>query len=284
MSLMPRTEASRCGARGGAFPEQRRLRNIGLAALTVLELPHAEQIRVAEGAGYSHVGLRLVPVAGQPFLHAVDAADLERRLADSGIRVLDVEVSRLAPNTDVAASDPVLALAARLSASDILVPGADPDVARLTQRFGQLCDLAGGYGLAANLEPMPWVDAWDVARAMRVIDGAARANGALLVDAIHFFRANNRPADLQPVPKARLRYMQLCDAHPGVPADMQEIMRQARSDRLLPGEGALDLPGLLRALPAALPISLEIPMARPMPPFERARAALERTRNLLAAV
>jgi len=260
------------------------LRKFGLAALTVLELPHAEQIRVAASAGYSHVGLRLVPVAGQPFLHPVDAADLERRLADSGIKVLDVEVFRLSPDTEVTAFESALALAARLHASDILVHGADPDVARLTQRFGELCDLAGRYGLAANLEPMPWVDAWDVARAMRIIEGAARENGALLVDAIHFYRANNRPADLKAVPKSRLRYLQLCDALPGVPADMQEIIRQARSDRLFPGEGDLDLRGLLRALPADLPISLEIPTARPMPPYERARTALEKTRDLLATV
>jgi len=86
------------------------------------------------------------------------------------------------------------------------------------------------------------------------------------------------------VPKSRLRYLQLCDALPGVPADMQEIIRQARSDRLFPGEGGLDLRGLLRALPADLPISLEIPMARPMPPYERARTALEKTRDLLATV
>ena len=79
---------------------------------------------------------------------------------------------------------------------------------------------------------------------------------------------------------AALRYMQLCDAKPGRPADMQEIIRQARGDRLLPGEGALDLRGLLRALPADLPISVEIPCAQPMPPLERARKALQATWRL----
>ena len=39
------------------------MRKIGLAALTVLELPHHEQVSVAAQAGYTHVGLRLVPVA-----------------------------------------------------------------------------------------------------------------------------------------------------------------------------------------------------------------------------
>jgi sugar phosphate isomerase/epimerase len=62
---------------------------------------------------------------------------------------------------------------------------------------------------------------------------------------------------------------------------MQEIIRQARSDRLMPGEGALDLPGLLRALPADLPLSLEIPYAKPMPPLERARRAREATLQVL---
>jgi len=107
------------------------------------------------------------------------------------------------------------------------------------------------------------------------------ANGALLVDAIHFFRGGNRPQDLARVPRERLRYMQFCDARPEVPTDMQEMIRQARGDRLFPGDGGLDLVGLLRALPADLPISLEIPHAKPMPALERVRRALAATRAVL---
>ena len=66
-------------------------RAIGLAALTVLELPHEEQVSVAAQAGYSHVGLRLVPVAGQPYNHPFDVVQVEKRLADTGVSVLDVE-------------------------------------------------------------------------------------------------------------------------------------------------------------------------------------------------
>ena len=64
---------------------------------------------------------------------------------------------------------------------------------------------------------------------------------------------------------------------------MQEIIRQARSDRLFPGEGGLDLTGLLRTLPAGLPLSLEIPYAKPMPALERARRALAATKAMLHA-
>ncbi len=128
---------------------------------------------------------------------------------------------------------------------------------------------------------MPWVDVSNIAKAMRILDGAARPNGGLLVDAIHFFRAGDSPQALAKVPRRFLRYMQLCDARPERPADMQEIIRQARSDRLFPGEGGLDLKGLLGALPAGIPISLEIPVAKKIEPLERARRALAATNAIL---
>jgi len=256
-------------------------RAIGLAALTVLELPHHEQVSAAAQAGYSHVGLRLVPVAGQPYNHPFDVAEVEKRLADTGVSVLDVEVFRLAPQTNTKEFEPAMATAQRLGATELLVHGADPDEARLIESFGRLCDLATRYGLNANLEPMPWVEVSSAAKALRVLEGAGRANSGLLVDAIHFFRAGDSPQALTKVAPKFLRYMQLCDARAERPTDVQEIIRQARSDRLFPGEGELDLKGLLRALPADLPISLEIPVARKIEPFERARLALEATRKFL---
>jgi sugar phosphate isomerase/epimerase len=252
-------------------------RAIGLAALTVLELAPPGQVAVAAQAGYTHVGLRLIPVAGQT-LPSFDPRELERRLADTGIRVLDLEVFRLAPETRVADFEPVIAAGARLGASELLVHGADADEARLAESFAQLCDLAAGYGLSANLEPMPWVEISTVARAKRLLAAAAKSNAALLVDPIHFFRADNCIEELEGV---RANYVQLCDAPAARPADMQEIIRQARADRLFPGEGGLDLRALMAALPAGLPISLEVPCARPMSPLERAQRALAATNRLL---
>jgi sugar phosphate isomerase/epimerase len=256
-------------------------RSLGLAALTVLELPHHEQVSLAAQAGYSHVGLRLVPLAGQPYQHPVDIAAIKARLADTGVRVLDVEVFRLTPQTVVGEFEPALAAAAEVGAEHILVHGADPDGARLAESFGRLCDLAARYGLVANLEPMPWVDVANVAKALAVLRAAARANSGLLVDAIHFFRAGERIEALASVPPEYLHYAQFCDARRERPTEMQELIRQARGDRLMPGEGGLDLGGLLRALPADLPLSLEIPYACALPALERARRAREATLRLL---
>lgn len=254
-------------------------RKIGLAALTVLELSPQEQISVAAQAGYDFVGLRLIPVSGQPHQHALDVAAIERRLSGTGMKVLDVEVFRLDPETEVADYEPMLAIAARLRASDLLVHGADPDRSRLADNWGRLCELAERYGLAANMEPMPWVEISTIAKANRILQLAPRDNAAVLPDAIHFFREANR---LEELATTKLRYVQFCDARRGKPASMDEIRRQAREDRLMPGEGGLDLAGLLAALPPDVPLCLEIPYARPMPPLQRAQLALAKTRSFLA--
>jgi sugar phosphate isomerase/epimerase len=249
-------------------------RRIGLAALTCIELAPPDLVSAAAGAGYDCVGLRLIGVAGQT-LPSFAQRDLERRLADTGLKVLDVEIFRLSEGTDVQDFEPTMAIAARLRATEILVHGADPDEHRLMESFSRLCHLAGKYGLHANLEPMPWVDISTVAKAKRILKGT---NGALLVDALHFYRADNTLEELKDAP---LRYMQLCDGHPGRPTEVQELIRQARGDRLFPGEGALDLRGLMRALPADLPISLEVPIARKIEPFERAKQAFSCTKQFL---
>jgi sugar phosphate isomerase/epimerase len=253
------------------------VRAIGLAALTVLELPAHEQVSVAAQAGYSHVGLRLVPVANQ-VLPALDEREVERRLAATGVRVLDVEVFRLTPQARVADWEPVFGTAQRLGATDLLAHGDDPLPQRLAQTFGELCALAARYGLRVNLEPMPWVEVSTVARAKRLIAESSAENAAVLIDAIHFFRGDNRFEDIP----SEMNYAQICDARPERPADIQEIIRQARSDRMFPGEGALELKRLLGALPTDLPLSLEVPVSRPMSPLDRARRALDAIQRLVS--
>jgi sugar phosphate isomerase/epimerase len=127
---------------------------------------------------------------------------------------------------------------------------------------------------------MPWTDVPTVAAARRILEGVQQPSG-VLVDAIHFFRADNRLSDIAGLPRHHLHYMQLCDAPAGCPTDTAELIRQARSDRLFPGDGGLDLRGLLNALPPDIPVSLEIPVAQPMDPLARARRALETARRSL---
>lgn len=106
-------------------------RTIALAALTVLELAPPDMVTCAAAAGYSHVGLRLLPATpDEPTYPTVGdtplVREIERRLAGGGVRVLDVEIFRLKHDTDVRDYMAALETGARLGAQHVLVAGNDP--------------------------------------------------------------------------------------------------------------------------------------------------------------
>ncbi|MGH7346303.1 MAG: sugar phosphate isomerase/epimerase, partial [Candidatus Rokuibacteriota bacterium] len=83
----------------------------------------------------------------------------------------------------------------------------------------------------------------------------------ILIDALHFSRSGGLPAHVKLVDPALLRYAQICDASldmPG-PTDTPALIREARTGRLLPGEGVLPLAELVAALPAGAPLAIEAP-------------------------
>lgn len=263
-------------------------RLLSLAPLTVLELDPAELVDCAAGAGYDAVGLRLVRATPQePLRPTIGRTPLiretKRRLDDSGLRLLDIEVLRLRPETDVRADfEALLETGAFLGASDVLVTGNDPDHHRIADNLAELALLAADFGLTPNLEPMPWTEVRDLRQGVAIV-GACRSNVGLLVDAIHYDRAGNSPAELAALPREWIRYAQICDAPAERPVDVAEMMRQGRSARLVPGAGGIDLVSMLRALPAEIPISVEAPLDSAAPPAVRAAAAARAARDVLAA-
>jgi sugar phosphate isomerase/epimerase len=265
---------------------------IGLAALTVLELTPPEMVSCAVDAGFDCLGLRLIPATPQEVQHPMVGdtplvCETERRLKDTGLRVLDIEIFRLRADTVVADYEAALATGARLGATEALIAGNDPDEARLTANFAAFCELAQRFGIGGNLEPMPWTDCKSFAQGVRIVTVAGHNNGGILIDPIHFDRGGSSAGEISGVPRARLRYMQLCDAPAERPTDVEGLLHQARAERLMPGDGGLDLAGILRAVPADLPIGLEIPMqalARTVPAVERTSQMLAKTRRLLASL
>lgn len=265
-------------------------RPISLAALTVLELTPPEMVSCAAEAGYSHVGIRLLPATPTEVRHDLVGdtpllREVERRLADTGVKVLDAEIFRIKPETRVADYEAAIATAARLGATELLVAGNDADEARLTETFGAFCDLAHGYGLRSSLEFMPWTDAKDLSQAARIVGRSGRANAGVLIDAFHLSRSRSRVEEIAAIPRAQLHFMQLCDVPAAIPPTMDAILAEARAERLFPGEGGVDLLGLLRAVPRDIPLSLEVPthtLARSVGATERARRALVATRRVLA--
>jgi sugar phosphate isomerase/epimerase len=265
-------------------------RPLALGALTVLELSPDDMVSCAAEVGYDFVGMRILPatpteitwptIGDTPLTRSI-----ERRLADTGVRLLDIEIFRLLPETDVAAFVPALETGARLGATQVLVAGNDPDPARLADRFAALCDLGAPLDLTMNVEPMPWTEVKNVSQGLRLLAAAGSSNAGLLIDPIHFDRGGDVPANIAAIPRQCLRYMQLCDAPAEWPRDTETLIFQARNERLMPGDGGLDLKGILRAMPGDIPIALEVPMrtlAQTVGAVERVKRMRAKTGALLA--
>ena len=137
----------------------------------------------------------------------------------------------------------------------MLVAGDDRDEARLAQSFAALCEAARPFGMAADIEFMPWtavpnLEQRGTARGWCGSSGQRR-NPRRCAAFRAFEQATSRRSTA--LPRSWLHYPQICDAPAGIPPTDAELIHTARSERLLPGEGGIDLRALYDRLPADLP-------------------------------
>ena len=255
-----------------------------LAYLTSAPMVPPQALVLAEKLGYQAIGVRIAPAApGGDFSPlATDPAMLRetiRCIDDTGVSVFDVEIARLRADFEPEQFAAFLETASKLKARAILVAGDDADEARLTDSFAKFCRAAAPYGLTADLEFMPWTAVKNAKTALRIVTNAREPNGRVLVDALHAARSATTLDDIASLPRHLLSYAQLCDAPADIPATHEELIHTARCARLLPGDGGIDLVGLVRALPDDLPLSLEIPNDEWLPKL----GAAEWARRALAA-
>jgi sugar phosphate isomerase/epimerase len=260
-----------------------------LAHLCLIELAPPDMVSAAAAAGFELVSLRLEPATPEEPRHPMIGntpmmRETLARMAALGVAVHDVELVRLSERSDIPSLEPFLEAAARLGARKVLVAGDGDDERVMAQKLADLAELGGRHGLAMGLEFMPWRGIRDLASALRVVQAAG--NVGVIVDAIHLDRSGGSAADLEALPPERWSFFQICDAPPEQPATQEELLFQARRARLAPGDGGLDLRGMLRALPPDVVVSIEAPLhVQPnlLPPIERARFLREATLRVIAA-
>jgi sugar phosphate isomerase/epimerase len=267
------------------------------------DTPWSERLAAASSAGFSGMS-----VWGRDYAAARrdgwTDADLRAQLDDHGLGVAELdpawwwtpgeidvaalvaidtmEVFRFGESEMFAIAD---ALGARsINAADVL--GGSWGVDDAAEAFAHLCDRAAEHGLLVHLEFLPWSRIADLATAWEVVRRADRPNGGLAVDAWHWFRSGTRSdlATLRGIPGTKVLAVQLDDA----PVEPEpNLMSATLHQRLLPGEGAIDLPAMidaLRAIGTAAPIGVEVfsDALHALGPVEAAQRAADATRSVLA--
>jgi len=111
-------------------------------------------------------------------------------------------------------------------------------LAYIAEKLAQLCQRAGN--LLVAIEPMPYSGIVDFATAKALIKKSQATNARIILDAWHWFRADQTFDQLTAEDAKLIHSIQLNDAYkrPYAPT----ILRQeAMHDRLAPGDGAIDL-------------------------------------------
>lgn len=142
----------------------------------------------------------------------------------------------------------LLDVAERAGAKSILAVAREfPSFEEATAGLGHLCDLAAEHGLGVSLELVPFGGVPNIAAIARVLDKVDRDNLGVCLDAWHWHRQRGGPDfdTLRTIPPERIHILQLDDAAV-TPAD--DPVAETMTARLLPGEGAVDIPRLLGVL------------------------------------
>lgn len=235
-----------------------------LAYLTVVNTPPPEMTYMAARAGYDFVSLRPIYMGlpGEPNFSLAQNSQLlketKQALKDTGLKLLDIELARIADGVDPKQYEPELEVAAELGGKHVLSSIWTDDRAYYIEQFAKLCELADQYGLTVELEFVPIASVSNLAGVVDVLNTVDKKNAGLMIDIHHFHRSHDTIDELQKVPKDWFRFVHLCDAPGVIPTDHDEMIRIVREARSYVGEGGIDVAGIVNTIPQ-VPYSIELP-------------------------
>ena len=131
-------------------------------------------------------------------------------------------------------------------------------------------------GLLVALESFPWSALANTRIAIDLLRRADAPNAGLLIDVWHFYNGGGHPDQLADLPSAGITGVQLNDG----PLVHENFLQHARAERQLPGEGELDVVGLIHAVRRAgftgpYCVESNTPEFRNLPVAEAARRAAD---------
>lgn len=123
-----------------------------------------------------------------------------------------------------------------------------PDVQRMQEAFVGLCRDAAAHGTAVVLEIMPFSNVRTLEAGRAIVEGANQPNGFLLLDIWHLARGGIDYKEISNIPQRFIGSIELDDADTEVEGSLWD---DTIHRRLLPGEGALDVPSFIGAVKSA---------------------------------
>ncbi len=211
-----------------------------------------DKIRLAAEAGFAGVELWINDIyefVGQ----GGEVRDVEKALADYGLIVPCTIAARQWADA-VGLEYPIaldevkrrLELAARIGAPYLVAtPPREPcDLAQIAARYKDLLELGRQAGCKPTFEYISFFrSASRLSQAWQIVQQADDPDATLILDAFHNWNSGSTLADLRAIPAHRISHYHIDDARRDKPAGTQ-----MDPDRVMPGEGQMDLAGEIQIL------------------------------------
>lgn len=209
------------------------------------EVPLAERFEAARAAGFTEVGLsvrwmRIWLEEG----HTLD--ELDRLLADSGLRVGELEAIRVMRVEQDPLEDLAAVLADRLRPRRLQAVGPyDGTLDDAAARAGWVADRFAPWGVDVVLEPLPFTNMQTPADAAAIILRADRPNLSMCMDVWHLYRMGLPLSHLDGL----WPYISTVQVSDGTVESLlpDDLYNDCLLNRRVPGQGEFDLVGLVRA-------------------------------------
>jgi sugar phosphate isomerase/epimerase len=221
-------------------------------------MPEATPIQLVEAAasaGFDFGGMWMEPADWT--METTRA--VARRLRDTGLRLLDIEVVWIKPGPLDPDHIRIVQVGAELGAQNVLCVSSDPDRAATTDKIAQLALRGQASGIGINLEFGLFTEVKSLAEATSIVAEINSPALGILVDALHWTRSGGTVEEVAALPRQWIRYVQLCDAPmPGaMPDDPSAILTEAIDGRMPLGHGGLPLNALIDVLPVEITFAIE---------------------------
>jgi len=247
-----------------------------------------DRCRAASAAGFAGIGLHADDLV-RTIESGLDVAGMQAVLADTGLRVTEIEfLGGWALDADPAGLEELVsrieavsdAFGGRHVSAGEFRGGVPLDVDAAAVRLGELAARLAGRGLLVAVEAFPWSVLAGPDTVPELLRRAAAPNLGQLVDVWHFFNNGGDPDALT----GPIAAVQLNDG----PRVHDDFLVHARTARRLPGDGDLDVVGLVRAVlrtgfTGPWCVEVNTPEFRALPIDEAARRAVQSASAVLDA-
>lgn len=241
-----------------------------LCSGTVAKAGYRKLLQAAADAGFNGVSLwrshyESAVAAG------LSLKDMAAMSLDYGLRITEIDaLLTLIPGEKYVRPEPAMVkydpdfyldVASALGARSINVVqmyGTEIPVNEAADLFAEFCLKAKALDLLVTIEFFPPSGIPNLQQAINIVVAAGQDNGGVNFDTWHFQRSGGQLADIEAMPKGIVSNIQISDAGSQPWAD---VTAETLNGRLMPGEGCIDLQGIIQALWKAgckLPLSIEV--------------------------